>query len=446
MPASMLDKETLRMENPVQSANPVDDLTAVTCPACGLLCDDLVMTRTANGQLKVTDKGCAKSIRFFERPSNPALPRIAGKVTDIESAITQAKNILKNASSPLIGGLGTDVQGMRAVMNLAETAQATIDHMNSRSSMRNLLVIQNSGWQITTLTEVRNRVDLLLVIGTDIVSYFPRFFERNIWNQESMFDQQTAEREVVYLGGRNLDTSAGVSPRGAELQVLPCDLQRIPEILTALRALVNGKSLHATNIAGIEASALQQLADRLKAAKYSVIAWSTSALDFPHAELAVQSIAGIVESLNKTTRSSGLPLGGNDGDVGAYNTSTWISGYPFRMSYRSGQPEYDPHHYSTDALLASGDADALYWISTLSPDRLPPQTDVPTVVFGHADMQFENEPAVFIPVATPGLDCKGTQFRSDSSVALPLKKLRESSLPTLAEVLAIIEAGFKNAH
>jgi len=62
------------------------------------------------------------------------------------------------------------------------------------------------------------------------------------------------------------------------------------------------------------------------------------------------------------------------------------------------------------------------------------------VVIGHPDMKLEHEPDVFIPVATPGIDCKGTQFRSDSSVSLPLQQLRSNTLPTLSQVLSAIEA------
>jgi formylmethanofuran dehydrogenase subunit B len=46
---------------------------------------------------------------------------------------------------------------------------------------------------------------------------------------------------------------------------------------------------------------------------------------------------------------------------------------------------------------------------------------------------------VFIPIATPGLDCNGTLFRVDGAVSLPLKKLRENDLPTLSEVVREIE-------
>jgi formylmethanofuran dehydrogenase subunit B len=46
---------------------------------------------------------------------------------------------------------------------------------------------------------------------------------------------------------------------------------------------------------------------------------------------------------------------------------------------------------------------------------------------------------VFIPVGMPGADHKGIMFRTDNVVSLPLQQLRQSALPTLAEVLGAIE-------
>lgn len=421
---------------------PSETLTAVTCPACGLLCDDLTV-EVQGTQLRIKENGCDKARAFFEAPLAESTPRIDGKPASLESAIAKAAEILKQSKHPLIGGLATDIHGMRAVMNLAGTARASLDHMNGYSSMRNLLVLQNSGWQVTTLTEVRNRVDLLVVIGTDIVGSFPKFFERLIWNKETLFGQDTSTREVVYLGGRDLNTSAGVSPAGKQPDVLPCDLDRLPEVLAALRAITTGKPLAAKEVAGISAEALSKLAERLKAAKYGVIAWSASALNIPHAELAIQSITSLVAEINKTTRCSGLPLSGNEGDVGAYNTSAWISGYPLRSSYRRDHPDYDPYHYDTKVLLAEGEADALLWINSFNPKRLPAENSLPNIVIGHPATQFAQEPAVFIPVATPGIEIKGIQFRSDSSVALPLQQLRQTTLPSVANVLAAIESGLQ---
>ncbi len=423
------------MEKFVQAGS----MDSVTCPACGLLCDDLVVDCDTAGNIGIKGRACAKSIAFFQQPPRNTPPRIAGKTTDLRSAINRAAEILRDANQPLIAGLGTEVQGMRAVISLADRTGATLDHMNSGSTMRNTLVLQNSGWQVATLTEVRNRVDLLLVVGTDIISHNPRFFERVIWNEESMFGQDTGSREVVYLGGRNLDISAGISPKGVQPTVLPCDIADLPAVTAALRALVSGKALVAKTVGGIAIADLQALASRLQAARYSVVAWVPGALDFAHAELSVQNITGLIATLNASTRSSGLPLGGSDGDTSANQVSAWISGYPVRNSFMREYPEYDPYYFSTDRQLESGQADAMLWIGTFNPRRLPPSADVPTIVIGHANIELADEPEVFIPVGTPGIDHAGTMFRIDGVVALPLAKLRKTALPSLSEVVTAIE-------
>ncbi len=412
----------------------------VACPACGLLCDDLTVSRNASGILEVSPNTCARSVQFFQRPLVDTSPRIADKSSTLQEAIAKAAEILKKANQPLIAGLGTEVQGMRAVMQLADRTGATLDHMNSYSTLRNTLVVQNSGWMVTTLTEVRNRVDLLLIIGTDIVSYNPRFFERTIWNSETMFDQDTSKREVVYLGGRGLDTSQGISPAGVKPTVLECDIEQLPDVTAALRALIAGKQLQADSVADIPVAELAKLAERLQAAKYSVVTWISSAFDFPYAELTVQNITETVIKLNEKTRASGLPLGGSEGDYSVNQTSTWISGYPVRNSLQRGFPEYDPWQFDAERMLDNGETDALLWISCFQPEKTPPASAAPTIVIGHAAMQFEHEPDVFIPVGTPGLDHAGTMFRIDSSVTLPLAGLRKSALPSLAAVIDAIEA------
>ncbi len=50
----------------------------VTCPFCGLRCDDLDIARNGQG-LTVTRNGCDKAKAGFERPLTAALPRITGK-------------------------------------------------------------------------------------------------------------------------------------------------------------------------------------------------------------------------------------------------------------------------------------------------------------------------------------------------------------------------------
>ena len=64
-------------------------------------------------------------------------------------------------------------------------------------------------------------------------------------------------------------------------------------------------------------------------------------------------------------------------------------------------------------------------------------------MIGRSGMTFTQEPDVFIPVGTPGIDHAGHAYRTDNVVAIRLKKLRESGLPSTAEVLSAIEHALK---
>ncbi len=425
------------MKNPDRNAARL----SATCPACGLLCDDV--TLSIDPALSMQN-GCAKGVQFFEHAFNTSIsttPLLAGKPADLESAVSAAADILSNSKQPLFAGLGTEVKGMRALLSLAEKTDATLDHMHSEATVSNMRTMQNSGWLTTTLAEIKNRADVILAIGTDISSSHPRFFEKLVWNTDNLFDKPTPE--LVFLGAPADNAKANIAPDGKQPTVIAAETRQLPEIVNALNALLNGKKIHADHIAGIAASTLSMLVEKLKTAKYAVIVWSASALKIPHAELTIQSIVQLINKLNENSRAAGLPLNSGDGDSSVNNTSTWLSGYPTRSRFRNGITEYDTYHYSTAKQLTH--CDALLWVSTFNPQPAP-DTQAPTIVIGHPDIKFAHAPEVFIPVGIPGVNHNGQMFRMDSSITLPLKKLRDSNLPTLSEVIASIEAKLVNEN
>jgi formylmethanofuran dehydrogenase subunit B len=413
-------------------ANPANSISHHTCPACGLLCDDLPfdhLGRIAAGF------SCAKSQRYFSQAATESdcQASVGGQACDLDTALAAAVKILQNSQQTLFAGLGTDVQGMRAILPLAEKCHATLDHMHSEASVRNTLAMQNSGWQTTTLSEVKNRADLILAIGTDIVSSHPRFFEKLVWNNDSLFNK--ALPNVVYLAVDEANTQAGIAPDGTAPTVLAADKEALPAILNTLNALCNpafASSNKIGSVAGLTMEALTALLKKIQAAQYTVVVWSASNLVYPHADLTVQSITQLIAKLNEQTRVAGLSLNSGDGDTSVNQTSTWLSGYPTRNRLEHKQVRYDTQHYSTALQLKS--CDALLWVSTFNPKPLPDYAG-PCIAIGHPNTPFEHPPAVFIPVGVPAVNDSGTVFRMDGSIALPVRKLHASSLPRFVDVI-----------
>ncbi len=414
------------------------EITEVPSPFCGIGTDDLTI-RVEGVSLKVIENGCAVNTPAFEQVITDTHPRVNGQEVSLEEAIKAAAALLKDTRLPVIGGCATDVNGMRGLLALADRAGAVVDNMNFTGARNNFLALQDSGWMNTTLAEVKNRCDLLLVVGTDLEAFAPRFFERYLWNKEAMFLADTGARDIICLG-KAPSGSASTSPSGKQAQVLPCATEDLPEVIAVLRALVKGQPITASHVCDIAVSDLQVLADKFKAAKYSVVTWAAGALAYAQAELTVQQLSEMIKDLNnQNTRSSGLPLAGKEGDQTANQVCGWTTGYPARTRFSSGFPEYDPFLNDTKLLLANGEADALVWVQAFNSKSVPPETTLPTIVVARSGMVFSKEPEVFIPVGTPGIDHAGHAYRMDNVVAIRLKKLRDSGLPSTADVLNAIE-------
>jgi len=409
------------------------------CTFCGLCCDDLTV-QVENGQLRVADNGCELCQTGFGEPLPPDLapsrqPQINGHNCSLDEALARAADLLRESQYPLFGGLATDVQGARATLQLADRIGAIVDHMNSAAMIRNTLAVQDSGWMTTTLTEVRNRVDLLVVFGNGIETRTPRFYERFFNNAESMFGQDTRQRELVLIGAR--DDNAAVQ-NTSRVTRFPCAPEQLGAIAMALRALVNDKPLHADNIAGIPQGQLLELVKRLRDARYSVVTWNSAEFDFPYAELTVQACCELVKDLNVDSRCSALPLGGSNGDHTFAQVATWQTGYATRFSLATGEPHFDPVLFDGERLLSEQEADLLLWISAFDTRCRPPRSAVPSIVLGRAGMQCETAPEVFIPVATPGIDHSGHIYRCDSVAVLPLQQLRNTDLLSVTAILQAI--------
>jgi formylmethanofuran dehydrogenase subunit B len=206
----------------------------------------------------------------------------------------------------------------------------------------------------------------------------------------------------------------------------------------ALRAMAAGKAPAVEAVAGVPREQLGHLLERMRAARYGVLAWAAAELDFAHAELAVQSMCELVQLLNREGRFSVLPLGGSGGDLTLTQVLTWQSGYPLRVSFASGAPEYDPVRFAHQRLLARKEADALLFVSAFDSQRVPADAGVPAIALARPGANIPRAD-VFVPIATPGIHHGGHLYRADNVVAIRLRKLVESSLPSAAQALAAID-------
>jgi formylmethanofuran dehydrogenase subunit B len=400
----------------------------VACPFCALVCDDLAVEPAGKAGVAVRENGCELSKRAFAAAAADTSPAINGKPAILDAAVGEAARLLGRSRAPLFAGLAADVAGIRAALALAERLGAVADDLASDGLFRNLRMLQDSGWITTTLSEVRNRMDVMLIIGPDPSAAFPRFYERCVTPRDTLFGEISTPRRLFRIGS----VSGAAGP--AKTEIL-CDDVRLPAALTALRALINEKA--ATTDPDLPLDVLREVAAALRGAKYGVVAWSAGAFEGNSAELIVQVIAELVRDLNRTTRCSGLPLGGNDNLMGANQVCTWQYGLPLRTSFAGGVPRHDPLLNAARRRIGAAEADAVVWVSAFKAD-VPAGLPANLIALASPAAKFERPPAVHIPIGTPGIDHAGQVFRMDNLVALPVQGLLQRSLPSAADVLTRI--------
>ncbi|QFR31762.1 formylmethanofuran dehydrogenase [Ancylobacter sp. TS-1] len=402
----------------------------VVCGFCGLGCDDLSV-EVEGRAIRAAGTVCPEAARLLRRLDvADRAASIAGSPAGFEEAAAAAHRLLAEARSPLIGGLGTDMAGAGALVDLATRFGGVLDHYASEGLFRNYAAAQRTGWLSVTLAEVRNRCDLLLVVGEDPGATWGRLFER-LFPATPLFAD--AGRKVVFLGGGPGDKAKAQLSGAAVVHHASDDPVAA---LEALASLVAGRTPPGESFGGISGETLASLAGELRAARYAVVTWN--AADLGDGDLVAERATGLVDALNVTTRAGVFPLGGRDNLIGVNQLMLWRLGYPLRTAVRGQASTHDGALFSTASALA--DADLLVWVSAFRPEP-PPDFAGKVIALAHPETVFEKEPDVLIPVGTPGVDHAGTVFRMDSIVSLPLGALRVATLPGVAEAVRRIAEG-----
>src|SRR4051794_32632364 len=150
--ASPTSSTTSRPDPVAAGSEPVAGVRAprITCPFCGLVCDDLTVAPTG-----VDPRGCARAAAGFARAGAPRRPHtVAGQAVGIAPPAAAAAAILRAARAPLFDGLAADLHGIRALLALADATGGAVDYVNSPALLANATVARASGWVAATFGEV----------------------------------------------------------------------------------------------------------------------------------------------------------------------------------------------------------------------------------------------------------------------------------------------------
>jgi len=292
-----------------------------------------------------------------------------------------------------------------------------------------------------TLGEVKNRADLIIYWGGNPAECHPRHFTRYTLTPKGKFVPRGRKDRTMVL----VDIRETPSAKAADifLQVRP---GKDFEVLTILRALVKGRPIDAAAIAdtGLSLEQLQDLVDRMKAAKFGVLFFGMGLSMTRGKHMNSAAALTLAAELNAFTKFVAMPMRGHGNVTGADVVMRYTTAYPFGISLTRGYPRFNPGEYSTIDLLVRGDVDATLVLGA-DPGATMPQPAIahlkrtPTITLDPKVTHTSRLSRVHITTAATGISAPGTVYRMDE-IPLPLRPALTSPYPTDEDVVKRIIA------
>ncbi len=411
------------------------------CPFCGLLCSGISLDSLSGDSRTsiATDSNCERATRGWQLSQPNASwhlkPLRHGRVVAADMALKEASQQIAAARRTLFLGLGTDVAGMRQIVDYARTVGGVLDHLHSDALQTNLSLMQHAGWIATTLSEIRFRADVIVLVGDSLLERFPRLL--------SLLTDKTEPKsadvpKLFWFGTDDLRfrTQAMLLPHVQAISLKKSDwLPALTSLLLHTGSPQNGD--FDSNVASWGSSeSFIPLARSLPSAHYA--AWIWSAADFLSEgdDLILDLLVRLVAKRNETSRAAVLPLAGSNGDTTAQQVCTWKTGFPLRQAIQQHLSDYQPHRFRALDVLKRQDCDAAIYVSAFEPIEPPEEfwgVSGVKVVVGHPALKCATRADYFFPSGIPGVDHESHLFRGDGVTIISVDRKRDSLAPPVAE-------------
>jgi formylmethanofuran dehydrogenase subunit B len=392
--------------------------TDVTCPTCGMSCDDIYVELTDDAIMTknacLMGDGKFQEIRSHHRLKEPLL---FGKPANWEDVLDYTAEMLVNAKRPLFFmGSETSTEAMAVGIAIAEELGGLVDGNATICHGPTVMAVQDAGQVGSTLGECKNRADLNIYWGCNPIDSHPRHMSGFSHYPRGFFTESGFKgRKCVVVDPRRSPT--------CELADLHLQIKggRDFELLDALLTILRGQEPHESTweTVGVSREDVMKLVDMVKACHFGVI-WVGLGIASSFGKHRNASIAmRFTQECNHFTK---FVINANRGhcNVAGFNqVLSWQIGYPFAVDFSRGYPRYQPGEYSTVDALTRGEVDAVLCMCADLGAHLPKKAVERMTQIPVASIEVAPGPMAFVsdavmPGVFDGMECTGTFYRMDN--------------------------------
>jgi formylmethanofuran dehydrogenase subunit B len=346
---------------------------------------------------------------------------IGSRESLVDQAVKRAAELLAASRCPVFS-VDSDVNGTRAAVALAERAGAAYGFADGELLARETALFSGKGAMVVAPGEVRRRADVVVIVGALPLAYHEWIADLAATSPD--LGSHTACRTFFHIsgGGRRTDPLKDK----VESTRLSCGDAHLNGVLAAVRAQYLGRQV-STPVRNFE-----RFASALENARFTVFLFSGHGCD----ALGLEMLQGLIADINRKQRASGLHLPATESGWGAALASTWMTGFPQRVSFARGFTEFDPWRFDPARTIAAGEADLHFWVSSGRRPH-PPAGNLPLVALTKSDRPVRGA-AVSFAIGEPGVDHDRVTYSARTGSLAAAYASSPSRLPSAASVLLSI--------
>ena len=405
----------------------------INCSGCSLLCDD-ILVNTNGTIIEQVIGACKKGKQRMDQlnAKNRIISPMIRKNKELqkvswEEALNKVKEIVKNSSKPLLYGFSTtSCEAQLKGLELAKRINGFIDSNSIICQGKVLNAAKDSGITLTTLAEIINKADLLILWGANIADSIPRLLNKALFS-----------RGKFRLTGREIKTIIIIDPiKTASFEVMQMrdtalyiQSDKDIDLIRFLKEKIStSKEISENKIAGLDKEDLKRLIINLTNAEYGVIFVGQGLLR-PNPEYNVLKelieLVHVINSKNEKGRISLTLLGGHYNMIGFEHVS--LSFYGKNHSLQFSDNILIKTSDTIVSKVANDDFDCSIIVGTDPISNFPyflsnKLASKPLILIDNKKNATMEVADVFLPSSLTGIECDGLAYRFDH-VPIQLKKI-----------------------
>jgi len=411
------------------------EIKNVVCPFCGTLCDDIVIILDDDGHIVGTRNACrignAKFMHFegavrYTEPLMRENKKDDFKKVDYETAIEETARLLAESTLPLIYGFSaTECHAHACGIELAELIRGIVSNTAEVCHGPSVWALQDVGYPICTLGEVKNRADVVIFWGSNPMHAHPRHMSRySIFARGFFRERGREDRTLIVVDPRETDTAKLAD---IHLQVEP---HKDYELVSAMRAVLKGfVELQVDKVAGVPADLIYEAVEVCKNAQFGELFFGMGMTQSGCKHRNIDNAIQLVIDLNAYTKFGLMPMRGHYNVNGFNQVCTWATGFPLCVDFSRGYPRFNPGDTSITDILMRGEADVMLNIASDPGAHFPQKAveymaKIPLICIEPHNSATAEISNIILPPAIAGVETDGTAYRMDG-VPVHLKKIMD---------------------